>query len=74
MLARPINAKPQQPYVHTQSVASSTWTINHNLGRLVQVQTFNATGEEFMGGVQQTSINTVVVSMTNPQAGTAVVA
>ena len=36
-----------QTYTHTQSTASATWTINHNLGFRPSIELFDAGGQEF---------------------------
>jgi len=66
------------PYIHTQSVASDTWTIEHNFGRKVNVQVWvgnipvdaditplddnSFTVEFFEGGVAVEKTGYVVVS------------
>lgn len=55
----------------TQSVVSTTWTINHNLGHKPSVQTFTVGGLLVIGGVQHISNNQVVVTFNTPIAGTA---
>lgn len=48
-------------YEHTQAVASTTWTINHNLGKICSVVTVDSLGREWFGTVTHNSINQVVV-------------
>lgn len=48
-------------YEHTQAVASTTWTINHNLGKICSVVTVDSLGREWFGSVTHNSINQVVV-------------
>lgn len=58
-------------YTHTQSAASATWTINHNLGRKPAVTLLTTGGVEFEGQVTHTSDNQAVVSLAAAIAGTA---
>ena len=48
-------------FVHTQSVAATTWTINHNLGYRPSVELFTSSGEEFDADVLHTSVNQTLV-------------
>lgn len=56
-------------YEHTQSVAATTWTIAHNLGRHVITRLFDSAGKEFIGEVQNTSLNQTVVTLDTATAG-----
>ena len=58
-------------YTHTQSVASTTWTINHNLGYRPSVELIDAGGNEFSAEVAHPSLNTAVVTIKVAVAGTA---
>jgi hypothetical protein len=58
-------------YNHTQSSASTVWTINHNLGFIPTVQTVTVGGLEVMGEVQHTSANQTLVTFNTAIAGTA---
>lgn len=58
-------------YAHNQSSASSTWTINHNLGYNPVIQLFTVGGVEFDAQVTNVSINQAVVSLVTPLAGQA---
>lgn len=62
---------PGASYIHTQSSASATWTINHNLGFRPSIELFTAGGVEFMGDIVHTSLNQAVVSLASAQTGTA---
>ena len=50
------------PYKHTQTIAASTWVINHNLGFFPTIQVFNADNVEIEGQVTQVSPNQATVS------------
>lgn len=43
------SSKSVTPYTHIQDVASTTWTINHNLGRYPQVTIVDSGGNEVVG-------------------------
>lgn len=58
-------------YIHTQSTASDTWTINHNLGVRPAVTLLTDGGAEFEAAVSHLDANTAVASMTIPLTGTA---
>lgn len=59
------------PYTHIQDVASSTWTINHNLGRYPQVTVVDSAGSVVVGDVSYPDINTVVAKFGGGFAGRA---
>lgn len=56
-------------YLHTQSVASATWTINHNLGVNPVVSLYTVGGVEFDGQVTHITANQAVVSLVTSVAG-----
>lgn len=56
-------------YIHTQSGASSTWTINHNLGFKPVIQLFNTGSQLITGSISHISVNQVQVLFTTPIAG-----
>ena len=58
-----------QAYVHTQSVASATWTITHNLGFRPSVELINAAYHEIDGDITHVSNNVCVVTFNLPVAG-----
>lgn len=55
----------------TQSTASDTWTINHNLGFKPTVTVFSVGGMEVEADVQHTSLNQSIIYFNNPFAGSA---
>lgn len=65
----------KHPYDHTQSVASSTWTIIHDLGRYPAIDvytTINGDTQKIMPlSIVYDSPNQVTVSFTSARAGTA---
>lgn len=58
-------------YTHAQASASTTWTINHNLGFKPDVYLYDAGGNEFEAQVAHPSNNQTVVTLTQATAGTA---
>lgn len=58
-------------YTHTQVGASTSWTINHNLGVRPNVDIANSGGQKVNADVLHTSLNQVVISFVTPTAGTA---
>lgn len=58
-------------YTHTQVGASTSWTINHNLGVRPNVDIANSGGQKVNAEVLHTSLNQVVISFVTPTAGTA---
>lgn len=57
-------------YNHTQSSASTTWTVNHNLGRLPIVSLRSVGGVEIEGDVVHISTNQVQITFNVSTAGT----
>jgi len=59
-------------FTHTQSASSSSWTINHGLGKKPSVTvTTLATGVQVIGEVTYTNNNTLVVSFATAVSGIA---
>jgi hypothetical protein len=56
-------------YVHTQSSASSVWTINHNLGFIPSTELFSSGSVEIDGDVEHVSVNQTVVTFLTPISG-----
>lgn len=48
-------------YVHTQAVPSTTWTINHNLGKFPSISIVDTSDREWLGDIIHNSINQAVV-------------
>ena len=52
-------------YVHTQSSASATWTVAHNLGYFPGgVSVVDSAGSKVYGDVTHTSVNQLVINFT----------
>lgn len=59
-------------YKHTQSPASATWTIIHNLGFEPQTQVFSSGGVKIEAFVQNLSLNTTQIIFSSPFSGYAI--
>jgi len=57
-------------FTYTQSVASSFWTVNHNLGRIPLVTTVNDSGTVIIGDITHTDVNNVQIEFSEPLTGT----
>ena len=62
---------PTRNYTHTQSSASLTWTINHNLGFNPSVEILSVGGVEIEAQVTHTSVNQTIINFVIATAGTA---
>lgn len=58
-------------YIHTQSVASTTWTISHGLGFYPNVTIVDSGGNKVEGDENYIDINTVELSFSSAFAGDA---
>jgi len=58
-------------YTHVQSVASVTWTINHNLGFIPNVFVLDGNGVELIGSIDSATGTTLVLSFSQAVSGTA---
>ncbi len=56
-------------YVHAQPIASSTWTINHELGGYPSVTVVDSASTVVMGEISYISTSQVQVSFTAPFSG-----
>ena len=71
-----ITQGPQGPagsgaYIHTQSAASTTWIINHNMGFRPSVELLDSGSQEIDGEVSHPSVNQTVVTLNPASAGLA---
>lgn len=62
---------PFYSYVHTQSSPSATWTIEHNLGGLLNITVIDSAGSQIEGDVVFQDLNTVVIQYSGAFSGTA---
>jgi hypothetical protein len=59
-------------YLHPQPAASTTWTVNHNLGYRPAVTALSVGGVEMFAAVVHTSVNQAVITFDQPTAGQAI--
>lgn len=59
-------------FLHTQSTASNTWLINHNLNLYPQIQLFTLAWVRIYADEQHLSLNTTQVSFSYPAVGYAI--
>lgn len=64
---------PQLPlgYVHHQSSASTTWTINHNLSFIPNITIVDSSGNVIEGSYNYPDSDTVIANFSNSFAGEA---
>ena len=61
----------RRSYVFTQTSALSTWVINHNLNQYPTVMILDDAENVLLAEIDYTSLNTITVSFSSPQSGTA---
>ncbi len=64
-----VNSVSDSSFVHQQSVASTEWTVNHNLGTRCSIQVVDDTAHEIIADIQWIDNNTVKVSFNTPTTG-----
>lgn len=67
----PPTPTPDLSYVFTQTSVSPVWTINHNLGTFPSVTIVDPSGNQVFAQVQYINSNQVVVTFSQPFAGSA---
>lgn len=70
-IVTPASSTPHSTIVFTQTIASDTWTINHNLGQFPSVTVVDPTGKVVLADVQYMSNMQIVVTFSLPFAGKA---
>lgn len=63
---------PDAHYVHTQAVASDTWSVTHNLGKRPSVTVVDTSGNECWGDVEYTDVDSLIISFSAPFSGEAI--
>lgn len=58
-------------YLHTQSVASDEWTINHNLGKYPSVTVIDSAGDEVVGEIEYIDTNNLKIKFAGGFSGKA---
>ena len=59
-------------FTHTQTIATTSWIVNHNFGYRPAVQTLTMGGIEFLGEVLHVSANQAIVYFDSPSSGLAI--
>lgn len=58
-------------FIFSQGVASSTWTIVHNLNFFPNVTIVDSAGDEVIGDIHYSNINTIIVHFSGAFSGKA---
>ena len=66
-----IKSQTRDYYVHDQQVASTTWTVNHNLGKFASINIVDTVGDEVIGEVTYSTTNQIVINFSAPISGKA---
>jgi hypothetical protein len=65
-----INGIPENSYIHTQNIASSSWTVNHNLGyKPGGILVMDSAGENWVGEVTHIDNNTLIINFNSSSFG-----
>ena len=65
------SASAQIFYVHTQALASATWTINHNLNGNPTAVVLDSAGTQCEGTFSYPTVNQMLISFNSAFTGTA---
>jgi hypothetical protein len=57
--------------MHTQTLASDTWTVAHNLGKNPSVSIVDSAEEEVIGEVQHVDVNNIIIRFSAAFSGKA---
>ena len=57
----PVQVESDKHYTHNQTVASSEWTVQHNLNKYPSVEVINSSGRRITGEVQYIDEDNLVV-------------
>ena len=58
-------------YVHDQSVASATWNVHHNLGKVPSVTIVDSSGTEWQTEIRNIDINNLQILFNHAMSGSA---
>jgi hypothetical protein len=63
---------PVMSYTHTQTVASTVWTVTHDLNEaIVSAQVLNSAGVDIIGDIEYIDTNTLNIKFDRALAGEA---
>ena len=66
-----IKSQTRDYYVHDQQASSSTWTVNHNLGKFASVNVVDTANSEIIGEVTYNNTNQLTITFSAPISGKA---
>lgn len=66
-----IKTQVRENYIHDQQVASTTWTVNHNMNKYPSVNVVDTANDEVTGDVKYNSLNQITISFTAAFSGKA---
>ena len=66
-----VDSRADKTYIHDQIVSSSTWSINHNLGKMPTVTVVDTADSVFVGDVEYIDMNNLVITFAFPFSGKA---
>ena len=69
--AQYINSTSDSTYFHEQEIASSQWTIPHNMGKRPTPLILDETGATMLADVSYPSLDVMIINFGRPFAGTA---
>lgn len=58
-------------YIHTQAIASTTWTVSHGLGKFPAVTVIDSAGDMILTGVTYLSSNVLTINFSAAVGGVA---
>lgn len=66
-----IKAQVREHYVHDQQVASTSWTVTHNMNKYPSVNIVDTANDEVTGDVKYNSLNQITITFTAAFSGKA---
>jgi hypothetical protein len=66
-----IKQQVREHYVHDQQVASTSWTVTHNMNKYPSVNVVDTANDEVTGDVRYNSLNQITISFTAAFSGKA---
>lgn len=68
---RIVVAEKCETYIHTQSIVSNTWTINHNLKKFPSITVIDTAGTQVIGKIEYVDENNVKLTFSSAFSGKA---
>lgn len=66
-----VQAQVRENYVHDQQVASSSWSVIHELNKFPAVSIVNTANQAIVGDITYNSLNQLTITFTSPISGKA---